>query len=139
MRTVAKADVIVALGCRMGPFGKLPQYDMVYWPKDAKVIQVDVNPEVLGASLKLEVASCADVKEYTPELLAAIKALKPDLNPNKERLADVEKENKIWDDEKEEWSSSTDKLMHPRRFLRELTAAIPMVLLSLPTSAITLP
>jgi len=125
MRTIAKADVVLALGCRMGPFGKLPQYDMSYWPQSAKIIQVDFNPEVLGLSLRVDVASCADVKEYTPELLACVKALKPDLKPDAGRLEDVEKERKTWADELEQWSSSTNKLMHPRRFLKELTAAMP--------------
>ncbi len=125
MRTIAKADVILALGCRLGPFGKLPQYDMDYWPKDAKVIQVDVNHRVLGLSMRVDVASCADAREYAGELLEAIKEIKPDLQPNAERLAEVEKENRIWAEEIKQWSSSTNKLMHPRRFLRELTGAIP--------------
>lgn len=125
MRIIAKADVIIALGSRMGPFGTLPQYDMAYWPDNAKLIQVDVDLSVLGLSKKVEVASCADVKEYTAELLQAVKALKPGLAPNKDRLADVEKEKKIWGDELETWSTSTNKLMHPRRFLRELSLSIP--------------
>lgn len=125
MRTIAKADVVIALGSRMGPFGTLPQYDMAYWPEQAKLIQVDVDLTVLGLSKKVDVASCADVKEYTAELLQAVKALKPDLAPNKDRLADVEKEKKTWGDELETWSTSTNKLMHPRRFLRELSLSIP--------------
>jgi sulfoacetaldehyde acetyltransferase len=125
MRTIAKADVVIALGCRLGPFGTLPQYDMAYWPEQAKLIQVDVDVSVLGLSKKVDVASCADVKEYTSELLKVVKELKPGLTPNKSRLEDVEKEKKIWGDELEQWSSSTNKLMQPRRFLRELSLAIP--------------
>jgi sulfoacetaldehyde acetyltransferase len=125
MRTIAKADVVVALGSRLGPFGTLPQYDIVYWPAAAKKIQVDTDVTVLGLSQKVDVASCADVKEFTAELLVAIKALKPGLEPNKARLEDIEKEKKIWTDELESWSTSTNKLMHPRRFLRELSLAVP--------------
>jgi len=33
MRTLAKADVVLALGTRLGPFGTLPQYNMEYWPR----------------------------------------------------------------------------------------------------------
>jgi sulfoacetaldehyde acetyltransferase len=76
-------------------------------------------------SKKVDVASCADVKEYTSELLKVVKELKPGLSTDKTRLEDVEKEKKIWGDELEQWSSSTNKLMHPRRFLRELSLAIP--------------
>jgi sulfoacetaldehyde acetyltransferase len=125
MRTIAKADVVIALGCRLGPFGTLPQYDMAYWPERAKLIQVDVDVSVLGLSKKVDVASCADVKEYTSELLKVVKELKPGLTPNKARLEDVEKEKKIWGDELEQWSNSSQKLMQPRRFLRELSLAIP--------------
>ena len=125
MRTIAKADVVIALGSRLGPFGTLPQYVINYWPENAKLIQVDINHKVLGLSKKVDVACLADVKEFTKELLIAVKGIQPDITKNTDRLADVEKERKIWSDELEEISTSTNKLMHPRRFLRELTAAMP--------------
>ena len=125
MRTIAKADVVIALGSRMGPFGTLPQYDIDYWPANAKLIQVDINHRVLGLSKRVDVASCADVKEYSAELLIAIKSTQPQPSVAPERLADIEKEQRIWAEELEGWSTSTAKLMHPRRFLRELTAAMP--------------
>jgi hypothetical protein len=37
MKLISKADVVVALGSRLGPFGTLPQHGMDYWPKDAKL------------------------------------------------------------------------------------------------------
>jgi sulfoacetaldehyde acetyltransferase len=40
MKTVSEADVVLALGSRLGPFGSLPQYGFDYWPKNAKIIQV---------------------------------------------------------------------------------------------------
>jgi sulfoacetaldehyde acetyltransferase len=125
MRTIAKADVVLALGCRLGPFGTLPQYDIQYWPAEAKVIQVDIDPTVLGLSKKVELGIMADAAEFARELLSAIKAAKPSLKPNKARLAEVKKEKEIWDKELSQWSSSTAKLMHPRRFLMELTKAMP--------------
>ncbi|ADK86579.1 sulfoacetaldehyde acetyltransferase [Desulfarculus baarsii DSM 2075] len=125
MRLIAKADVVLALGSRLGPFGTLPQYDIDYWPKTAKIIQVDVNIEVLGLSKRVDVASCADVKEYTPALLAAVKELRPGLAADAARLADVAREKQIWADELAQWSASNEKPMHPRRFLSELSQAIP--------------
>lgn len=125
MRTIKKADVVLALGTRLGPFGTLPQYDMEYWPQDAKVIQVDINHKVLGLTMKVDVASHADVKEYARELLNMVKAKVPNMQPNMDRLEEIDQENREWADEKEEWSTSTNKLMHPRRFLRELSQAIP--------------
>jgi len=125
MRTIAKADVVLALGCRLGPFGTLPQYDIAYWPEDARIIQVDANPKVLGLSKKVDLASAADCREFSRELLAALRARKPGLARNSERLEDVKKEKATWDRELEQWSTSTNKLMHPRRFLWELSRAIP--------------
>mgnify|MGYP003714995919 CR=1 FL=1 len=43
MRLLAKADVGLALGSRLGPFGTLPQYGLEYWPASAQVIQVDTD------------------------------------------------------------------------------------------------
>jgi sulfoacetaldehyde acetyltransferase len=125
MRTIAKADVVLALGCRLGPFGTLPQYDIDYWPKGAKIIQVDIDPTVLGLSRKVDVASLADCKEFAREVLDLIMTLKPNRKPDKKRLEDVDKEKKVWAEELEKWSTSTSKLMHPRRFLRELSLAMP--------------
>ncbi len=125
MRTIAKADVIIALGCRLGPFGTLPQYDIDYWPENAKIIQVDADATVLGLSRRMDVVSVADVKEYTSELLKVIREIKPGMGVNNDRIKEIEDEKKIWNDELEEWSTSTNKLMHPRRFLRELTLAMP--------------
>ena len=125
MRTIKKADVVLALGSRLGPFGTLPQYDMSYWPENAKIIQVDVDAKVLGLSKRVDVACCADAKEFAAQLLAAVKDIKPDLTPNPGRLGDVENERRVWAEELEGWSTSTNELMHPRRFLRELTLAMP--------------
>jgi sulfoacetaldehyde acetyltransferase len=44
MELIAKADVVLALGTRLNPFSTLPGYGIDYWPKNAKVIQVDINP-----------------------------------------------------------------------------------------------
>lgn len=125
MRTISKADVVIALGCRMGPFGKLPQYDMAYWPAKAKIIQVDADVKVLGLSLRVDVASCADVKEYTGELLDIIKTIRSDRKTDQKRLGEIAAERKKWEDELGGWSAAAGKPMHPRRFLKELTAAIP--------------
>ena len=125
MRTIAKADVVVAMGSRLGPFGTLPQYDIEYWPADAKIIQVDCNLEVIGLSRKVEVGCCADVKEFAAELLSVLKGLDSDRKEVGARVEDVAREKKTWADELEGWSNSTSKLMHPRRFLKELGAAMP--------------
>ena len=125
MRTLAKADVVLALGTRLGVFGLLPQYDMTYWPEEAKLIQVDRDLKQWGLSKIPNVFSVADVKEYATELLRELKNVQPNTQRNEERIADVAREKETWDKELEDWSSSTNELMHPRRFLWELTRALP--------------
>ena len=48
MELIAKADVVLALGTRLNPFSTLPGYGIDYWPKTAKIIQVDVNADRIG-------------------------------------------------------------------------------------------
>ncbi|MFZ1985596.1 MAG: sulfoacetaldehyde acetyltransferase [Desulfatitalea sp.] len=125
MRTIAQADVVLALGCRLGPFGTLPQYDMAYWPQQAKIIQVDVNVAVLGLSKRVDVASCGDVKAFGMELLALLKALIPGRAIDATRLGQIAAANRTWAEELAQWSAARNDLMHPRRFLAELAKAIP--------------
>ncbi len=125
MHIIAKADVVLALGSRLGPFGTLPQYDIDYWPESAKLIQVNVNPKVLGKSKRVDVASPADAKEFAVELLKLLKAKNPEPRPNLSRLAEIEKEKVSWEAELFGWSAERRDLMHPRGFLEELSKAIP--------------
>lgn len=126
MRTIKKADVVIALGTRLGPFGTLPQYDMTYWPDPAKLIQCDTNINVLGLSKRADVYSCGDVGEFAALLLERIKALAPDRKPDSSRLDDVKREKQTWEEELDRWSSSGRSApMHPRRFHREWTRALP--------------
>ena len=62
MKLIAKADVVLALGTRLGPFGTLPQYGIEYWPKDAKIIQVDADAKMLGLVKAISVGICGDAK-----------------------------------------------------------------------------
>ena len=55
MKLISQADVVVALGTRLGPFGTLPQHGMDYWPKDAKIIQIDADHKMLGLVKKISV------------------------------------------------------------------------------------
>ncbi|MBN1534877.1 MAG: sulfoacetaldehyde acetyltransferase [Spirochaetes bacterium] len=125
MRLIAKADVVLALGTRLGPFGTLPQYDIDYWPKNAKIIQVDIDTRQLGLSRRVELGIMADAKEFATQLVATLKSVQPSRPKNQERLGLIKKEKETWQEELTNWSSSTAKLMHPRRFLMEFSKAIP--------------
>jgi sulfoacetaldehyde acetyltransferase len=126
MRVLKKADVVIALGSRLGPFGTLPQYDMTYWPENAKLIQCDVNIAILGVAKRADVYSCGDVKAFAGLLLQRVKELMPNLARNEDRLADVTREKAAWDAELDAWSASSQaQPMHPRRFHKEWTRVLP--------------
>jgi len=62
MHAMHEADVVIALGSRLSIFGTLPQYDFDYFPKDAKVIQVDIDQRRLGLSKEVDVLVHGDCK-----------------------------------------------------------------------------
>ena len=55
MKVISEADVVFALGTRLGPFGSLPQYEFDYWPKNAKIIQVDIASRRLGLTKDVDI------------------------------------------------------------------------------------
>ncbi len=69
MELIAKADVVLALGTRLNPFSTLPGYGIDYWPKQAKVIQVDINPDRIGLTKKVTVGICGDAKLVARQIL----------------------------------------------------------------------
>ncbi len=125
MRTIAKADIVLALGTRLGPFGTLPQYDFDYWPKNAKIVQVDIDGSQFGLSKKTELGILADAGQFAGKLLEALKSAAPKRAKDSGRLEAIQREKAAWKQELDGWSSSTNKLMHPRRFMKEFTDAIP--------------
>lgn len=141
MRLISKADVVLALGTRLGPFGTLPQHDMDYWPKDAKIIQVDADNKMLGLVKKISVGICGDAKASAIELLARIsdKTLACDAS-KADRAKDIAAEKASWEEELDNWTHEKDAYsldmieeqkgeegnwLHPRQVLRELEKAMP--------------
>jgi sulfoacetaldehyde acetyltransferase len=125
MRSISKADVVLALGCRLGPFGTLPQYGMEYWPGEAQIIQVDIDHRQLGSSRRVHLPIAADAREFAKQVLIRLRQQDASRGPNPERLAEVKRERDAWREELRGWSSAPSRLMHPRRFLQELAAAVP--------------
>ncbi|MCX7566639.1 sulfoacetaldehyde acetyltransferase [Sulfitobacter sp. F26169L] len=60
MELISKADVVLCLGTRLNPFSTLPGYGIDYWPTDAKIIQVDINPDRIGLTKKVTVGIVGD-------------------------------------------------------------------------------
>ncbi|MET1096331.1 MAG: sulfoacetaldehyde acetyltransferase [SAR116 cluster bacterium] len=69
MELIAKADVVLALGTRLNPFSTLPGYGIDYWPKNAKIIQVDINPDRIGLTKPVTVGIVGDAKKVATSLL----------------------------------------------------------------------
>jgi sulfoacetaldehyde acetyltransferase len=145
MKLIAKADVVIALGSRMGPFGTLPQHGLDYWPKDAKIIQVEADHTNLGLVKKIAVGINGDAKAVAKALAARLdgKTLACDAT-RAERADTIKAEKAAWEKELDGWTHEKDpysldmiaenakekpfsggQYLHPRQVLRELEKAMP--------------
>lgn len=145
MKLISQADVVVALGSRLGPFGTLPQHGMDYWPKNAKIIQIDADNKMLGLVKKISIGICGDAKEAAIALTKrlASKTLVCDAT-KAERAKTIATEKAAWEKELDEWTHERDPFsldmieeqkqektptggnyLHPRQVLRELEKAMP--------------
>ncbi len=136
MKLIAKADVVLALGTRLGPFGTLPQHGLDYWPKNAKIIQIDADAKMLGLVKTATIGICGDAKAAARALISRLKGKSLACHANKDaRLADIRSEQAAWKTELDGWSHEKDAWsievskgssnMHPRQMLRELERAMP--------------
>ncbi|MCP4992764.1 MAG: sulfoacetaldehyde acetyltransferase [Gammaproteobacteria bacterium] len=69
MELISKADVVLALGTRLNPFSTLPGYGIDYWPKDARIIQVDINGGRIGLTKKVDVGIQGDARLVAEQIL----------------------------------------------------------------------
>ena len=141
MKLIAQADVVIALGSRLGPFGTLPQHGMDYWPKDAKIIQIDADHKMLGLVKKISVGICGDAASAANAMLARLadRTLACDASRDA-RAAKISEEKAAWEKELDAWVHEVDEFsqdmiaeaekedgnwMAPRQVLRELEKALP--------------
>ena len=125
MRIISRADVVLALGTRLGPFGTLPQHGIDYWPQEAKIIQVDADHRTLGLVKKVSLAIQGDARLAAQGLLKRLKA-RGARKPDKARLVEVQQEKEAWAAELANWHSPNKKgQIGPRRALAQLAKALP--------------
>ena len=145
MKLISQADVVVALGSRLGPFGTLPQHGMDYWPKNAKIIQIDADNKMLGLVKKISVGICGDAKAAAIALTQRLanKTLVCDAS-KADRAKTIAAEKAAWEKELDEWTHERDAFsldmieeqkkektptggnyLSPRQVLRELEKAMP--------------
>ena len=139
MELISRADVVLALGTRLNPFSTLPGYGIDYWPKDAKIIQVDINPDRLGLTKKVSVAIQGDAGTVAEQLRAELSGTAGDAGRAKRReliasiksrwlqqLASMDHEE---DDPGTTWNERArakhPQRMSPRMAWRAIQAALP--------------
>ena len=136
MKLISQADVVLALGTRLGPFGTLPQHGLDYWPKAARVVQIDSDPRMLGLVKPISVGVHGDARAAAQALIARLKARAlAGAATRAQRLARIAAEKSAWESELAAWTHERDpyslevaassKRMHPREMLRSLERAMP--------------
>ncbi|MCL4139744.1 UNVERIFIED_CONTAM: hypothetical protein GTU68_025984 [Idotea baltica] len=95
MELIAKADVVLCLGTRLNPFSTLPGYGIDYWPADAKIIQVDINPDRIGLTKKVTVGIVGDAQKVATSITAALADTAGDTD-RKERTALIAQTKSAW-------------------------------------------
>jgi sulfoacetaldehyde acetyltransferase len=145
MKLLQQADLVIALGSRLGPFGTLPQHGLDYWPKDAKVIQIDADHKMLGLVKKISVGICGDAKATAIALTQRLSDRKLECDATKDaRGKTIAGEKAAWEKELDDWTHERDaysldmieeqknekpfsggQYLHPRQVLRELEKAMP--------------
>jgi len=139
MELIAKADVVLALGTRLNPFSTLPGYGIDYWPKDAKIIQVDINPDRIGLTKPVTVGIVGDAKKVATSILEKLGGDAGEAG-RAERRDMIAKTKSAWaqeltsldhedDDPGTTWNERArdrePQKMSPRMAWRAITAALP--------------
>ena len=139
MELISKADVVLALGTRLNPFSTLPGYGIDYWPKNANIIQVDINPDRIGLTKKVTVGISGDAKLVAEQILAKLssnagdtdrQARKDLIHQTKsawlQKLSSLDHED---DDEGTVWNKEARERdadrMSPRQAWRAIQAGMP--------------
>ena len=139
MELISKADVVLALGTRLNPFSTLPGYGIDYWPKKAKIIQVDMNPDRIGLTKKVTVGICGDAKLVAQQLLNKLLSKAGDIDRQKrkdlihqtksawlQKLSGLDHEEDdpgtVWNKESRERDKDR---MSPRQAWRAIQAGMP--------------
>ena len=139
MELIQMADVVLCLGTRLNPFSTLPGYGLDYWPKEAKIIQVDINPNRIGLTKPVAVGIVGDAKKVAEGILARLSKMAGDAG-RAERKALIAQKKSAWaqqlssmdhenDDPGTTWNerarAAKPEWMSPRMAWRAIAAALP--------------
>ncbi|HJL58620.1 MAG TPA: sulfoacetaldehyde acetyltransferase, partial [Alphaproteobacteria bacterium] len=139
MEIISKADVVLALGTRLNPFSTLPGYGIDYWPKEASIIQVDINSDRIGLAKKISVGICGDAKLVAQQILSQLSSNAGDAG-REERKVLIHQTKSAWlqtltsldheeDDPGTTWNKDSrdrdPERMSPRIAWRAIQAGLP--------------
>ena len=124
MNLVSEADVVLAIGTRLSVFGTIPQYDIDWFPKNAKIIQIDINPKQIARTHPVEIGVVGDAEEASVEIFSRLKAMKKDGETNERRLQRINDEKQKWKNEIVSKAMADGDPINPRRALLEISRAL---------------
>src|SRR5256885_12711528 len=110
MNLIGRADVVLALGTRLGPFGTLPQHGLDYWRQQAKIIQVDSDPRMLGLVKPISVGIQGDARAAAAALMARLKERRlAGAASRTARLSRIAAEKSTWEAELRDWTHRSEE------------------------------
>ena len=139
MQLIKEADVVLCLGTRLNPFSTLPGYGLEYWPSEAKIIQVDINPDRIGLTKKVSIGIVGDAGKVATDIFSQLSETAGDINRETRKVNIAETKSK-WaqqlssmdhedDDPGTTWNqrARADKpdWMSPRMAWRAIQSALP--------------
>lgn len=124
MSCLQEADVLLAIGTRLSVFGTLPAYDIDYFPKNAKIIQVDINHRNIARTHPIACGILGDAKDVAEELNGRLKVADANRAVDQDRLQAIKEEREKWLNEIEELAMVEGTPMNPRRALLEISNLI---------------
>ena len=107
MQLIKEADVLLCLGTRLNPFSTLPGYGIDYWPKNAKIIQVELKPERIGLTKSVTVGIVGDAAKVAKGILAQLSSVAGDAG-RADRKARIASTKAAWDIELESMTNEED-------------------------------
>ncbi|MBV8583122.1 MAG: sulfoacetaldehyde acetyltransferase, partial [Candidatus Eremiobacteraeota bacterium] len=125
MELISQADVVLALGSRLNPFGTTPQYGFDYWPKNATLIQIDADHRTLGLTKKVAIGICGDAKAGATRLLEHARELDRGRARNDGTIRKIADARKAWQDELDGLSAKSGEPISPRHALKLVSEALP--------------
>ncbi|MGC9974633.1 MAG: sulfoacetaldehyde acetyltransferase [Gaiellaceae bacterium] len=125
MKLLSSADVILAIGTRLSGFGTLPQYGFDYFPKAAKIIQIEIDPRQIGRVRPIDVGIIGDARAAAKAITDRLATTLGKRKPNPSQLAAIREANEAWEKELESISGSDASPISPRRALAELARVLP--------------